>query len=437
MTTTRTEQRRNTPRRDAPKPTSPVVTQAAGSPARFEDLGVSAPVVQALAMRGFSAPFAIQALVLPDALAGRDVLARSRTGSGKTLAFAVPIVERLQHDGRSPKALILVPTRELASQVAEEFRAIADVRQMQIATVYGGVGMHDQAKRARRADVVIATPGRLLDLLGRRLLRLDQARICVLDEADRMLDMGFLPDVRRILEQLPTGRQTMLFSATLDGEVGRLAKEFTIEPVLHEIDDPRPVVTEADHRFIAVEHQNKVAALVRELAADRGLTLVFVRTKRGADRLKQRLTQQGFRAGALHGNMSQPQRDRALANFARGRNDVLVATDVAARGLDLEHITHVVNFDPPEDGKAYVHRVGRTARAGRGGEGITFVMPDQRADVRRIANELDLHAEWREAGMGNADGPDRGTPARPRPASNGRGNRPRQSQTGRQSQRRR
>jgi ATP-dependent RNA helicase RhlE len=413
-----------------------MTTQAvAVHPTAFDNLGVSRPVAQALAMRGISAPFAIQTLVLPDALAGRDVLARSRTGSGKTLAFALPIVERLQPDGRSPKALILVPTRELASQVAEEFRAIADVRRIQIATVYGGVGMHDQAKRARRADIVIATPGRLLDLLGRKLLRLDRARICVLDEADRMLDMGFLPDVRRILEQLPTARQTMLFSATLDGEVGRLAKEFTIQPVLHEIDDPRPVVTEADHRFIAVEHQDKVATLVRELAADRGLTLVFVRTKRGADRLKQRLTQAGFRVGALHGNLSQPQRDRALAQFARGRNDVLVATDVAARGLDLEHITHVVNFDPPDDRKAYVHRVGRTARAGRGGEGITFVMPDQRADVRRIANELDLHAEWREAGMGNADASDRGTPARPRPRSNGRGRRPRQQQERRQPQR--
>ncbi|HEY7667352.1 MAG TPA: DEAD/DEAH box helicase [Actinomycetota bacterium] len=381
----------------------------------FEDLGVSRPVAQALAMRGIAAPFAIQALVLPDALAGRDVLARSRTGSGKTLAFAVPIVERLQHDGRAPKALILVPTRELATQVAEEFRAIADVRRMQIATVFGGVGMQDQAKRARRADVVIATPGRLLDLLGRRLLRLDRARICVLDEADRMLDMGFLPDVRRILEQLPSERQTMLFSATLDGEVGRLAREFTVDPVRHQVEDPRPVVTEADHRFVAVEHQHKVATLVRELAADRGLALVFVRTKRGADRLQKRLTQEGFRAGSLHGNLSQPQRDRALARFARGHTDVLVATDVAARGLDLERITHVVNFDPPEDGKAYVHRVGRTARAGRGGEGITFVMPDQRADVRQIAKELDLHAEWREAGLGDTSAVDRGAPARSRP----------------------
>jgi ATP-dependent RNA helicase RhlE len=390
------------PRRTVPRATStvPVRPLLAG----FESLGVSAPVVQALAMRGIAAPFAIQALVLPDALAGRDVLARSRTGSGKTLAFALPIVERLQHDGRTPKALILVPTRELASQVAEDFRAIADVRHLQVATVFGGVGMQDQAKRARRADVVIATPGRLLDLLGRRLLRLDRSRICVLDEADRMLDMGFLPDVRRILEQLPAGRQTMLFSATLDGEVGRLAQAFTLDPVRHEIDDPRPVVTEAVHRFVSVEHQHKVDALVRELAADRGLTLVFVRTKRGADRLQRRLTQQGFRAGALHGNLSQPQRDRALARFAQGHHDVLVATDVAARGLDLERITHVVNFDPPEDGKAYVHRVGRTARAGRGGEGITFVLPDQRADVRRIASELDLHAEWRDGGMGDPVG---------------------------------
>ena len=284
-------------------------------------------------MRGISGAFAIQELVLRDAIAGRDVLARSRTGSGKTLAFAVPIVERLTPSGGSPTALILAPTRELASQVTEEFRAIADIRQLHVAAVYGGVAIGPQAKRARRADIVIATPGRLLDLVARRLLRLDRVRICVLDEADRMLDMGFLPDVKRILEMLRPDRQTMLFSATLDGEVGRLAARFTHDPVKHEVeDDDGVLVAEADHRFVAVEQSRKSQALVRELAADRGLTLIFVRTQRGADRLAKNLKTQGFRAGALHGGMTQGARERSLGHFASGANDVLVATDVAARG---------------------------------------------------------------------------------------------------------
>jgi ATP-dependent RNA helicase RhlE len=369
-------------------------------PAGFAEFGVSRPVVDALAMRGITSAFAIQELVLRDAIAGRDVLARSRTGSGKTLAFAVPIVERLTPSGNSPTALILAPTRELASQVTEDFRAIADVRRLQVAAVYGGVAIGPQAKRARRADIVIATPGRLLDLVARRLLRLDRVRICVLDEADRMLDMGFLPDVKRILEMLRPDRQTMLFSATLDGEVGRLAARFNHDPVKHEVNDADGVlVAAADHRFVAVEQGRKSQALVRELAADRGLTLIFVRTQRGADRLAKNLKAQGFRVGALHGGMAQNARERALGHFASGANDVLVATDVAARGLDLEHITHVINFDPPEDEKAYVHRVGRTARAGRGGTGITFVTPEKRSDVGRIAKVLELHAEFGEAGL--------------------------------------
>jgi superfamily II DNA/RNA helicase len=350
-------------------------------------------------MRGVETPFAIQSLVLPDALAGRDVLARSRTGSGKTLAFALPLVERLHPSGKSPTGLILTPTRELASQVTEEFRAIADVRHIRVASVYGGVGIGPQAKRARHADIVIATPGRLLDLVARKLLRLDRVRACVLDEADRMLDMGFLPDVTRILEMLRPDRQTMLFSATLDGEVGRLAKRFTRGAVLHENGDAGPNIDHATHRFIAVEHPQKTRALVRELAAERGLTLIFVRTQRGADRLARNLRKEGFSAGELHGGMSQPQRERALGRFASGANDVLVATDVAARGLDLDDITHVINFDAPADDKAYVHRVGRTARAGRGGEGVTFVTPDQRTDVGRIAKQLDLHAEFVQAGF--------------------------------------
>jgi ATP-dependent RNA helicase RhlE len=365
----------------------------------FAELGVSTRTEEVLRMRGIGGPFEIQARVIPDALAGRDVLARSRTGSGKTLAFAVPLVERLTPTGRGPSALILAPTRELASQVTEEFRAIADVARLQVAVVYGGVGIGPQAKRARHADILVATPGRLLDLVQRKLLRLDRVRICVLDEADRMLDMGFLPDVKRILEMLRSERQTMLFSATLDGDVGRLAKRFTQDAVLHEVGDGGVTITDAHHRFICVEHANKTEALVRELAADRGLTLVFVRTKHGADRLARNLRKQGFHAGELHGGMSQPQRERSLSRFASGANDVLVATDVAARGLDLEDITHVINFDAPADEKAYVHRVGRTARAGRGGEGVTFVTPEQRFEVGRLAKTLDLDVEFVQAGF--------------------------------------
>jgi superfamily II DNA/RNA helicase len=394
----------------------------------FADLGVSRPVTEALRMRGIREAFPIQSLVLPDAIAGRDVLARSRTGSGKTLAFAVPIVERLTPGGACPHALILAPTRELASQVTEEFRVIADVTNLKVAAVYGGVGLGPQAKRARHADIVIATPGRLLDLVQRKLLRLDRVRICVLDEADRMLDMGFLPDVTRILEMLRPGRQTMLFSATLDGEVGRLAARFIEHPVRHEVaGEAGPLVTEADHRFVAVDHHGKSRALVRELAAERGLTLVFVRTKRGVDRLARSLKAEGFHVGALHGGMAQGARERALGRFAAGANDVLVATDVAARGLDLEHITHVINFDPPADEKDYLHRVGRTARAGRTGTGITFVTPEKTIDVGRIARVLKLHTEFGDAGL-RVEAPPRhpgsgrrpNANRRPRPARRGR-----------------
>jgi ATP-dependent RNA helicase RhlE len=392
---------------------------------RFTDLGVSRQVAETLRMRGISEPFPIQALVLRDALAGRDVLARSRTGSGKTLAFAVPIVERVTPGGGSPNALILAPTRELASQVTEEFRAIADVKRLRVAAVYGGVGLGPQAKRARHADIVIATPGRLLDLVQRKMLRLDRVRICVLDEADRMLDMGFLPDVTRILEMLRPERQTMLFSATLEGAIGRLAARFIDDPVRHEVaGEDGPLVTEAHHRFVAVDQAGRLRALVRELAADRGLTLVFVRTKRGVDRLSRNLKAEGFHAGALHGGMTQPARERALGRFAAGANDVLVATDVAARGLDLEHITHVINFDPPADEKDYLHRVGRTARAGRSGTGITFVTPEKTREVGRIASVLKLHNQFGDAGL-RAETPrprsDARSPrSRPRPARRGR-----------------
>ncbi len=364
----------------------------------FAELGVSETIVEALARRNIHATFAIQSLVLADALAGRDVLAKSCTGSGKTLAFAVPIVERLSHRGR-PSALVLVPTRELASQVACEFRGIADAKGLAVAAVYGGVGIAKQVKAAGRADILIATPGRLLDLLRRRLIRLNGVGICVLDEADRMLDMGFLPDVSVILSVLPEKRQTTLFSATLDGDVGRLAARFTDDPVRHEVHDPRPVVAEAVHRFVAVDAAGKLDALARELAGERDLALVFVRTKRGADRLARNLAARGFPAQALHGDMSQAARERALARFASGQADVMAATDVAARGLDLRHISHVVNFDPPADEKAYVHRVGRTARAGRSGTGVTFVTPDQQPEMAKMAKLLDLQREFNASGM--------------------------------------
>jgi ATP-dependent RNA helicase RhlE len=401
----------------AADPLVPLVEEPIEVPATtaaFAEFGVSAKIVEALARRNINGTFAIQALVLADAIAGRDVLAKSRTGSGKTLAFAIPIVERLSRRGR-PSALVLVPTRELAAQVTEEFRAIADTKGLQVASVYGGVAITKQVKAAARADVVIATPGRLLDLIRRRLLRLNGVGICVLDEADRMLDMGFLPDVSAILSVLPEERQTMLFSATLDGEIGRLAARFTSDPVLHEVRDPRPLVAEAVHRFVPVEPGDKVDALVRELAGERGLTLIFVRTKRGADRLARNLKARGFGAQAMHGDMSQAARERALARFASGKADVLAATDVAARGLDLEHISHVVNFDPPADEKAYVHRVGRTARAGRTGTGVTFVTPDQQSDVARIADVLELHAEFADAGL-RREPPSR-APSNGRPAA--------------------
>jgi len=380
-------------------PVETVVEVSARDPV-FGEFGVSDGVVEALALRNIDATFPIQALVLADALAGRDVLAKSRTGSGKTLAFAVPMVERLAREDKPPAGLILVPTRELATQVADEFRGIADVGKLRVATVYGGVSISDQGKRAKHAEIVVATPGRLLDLVNRRLLTLDRIRIAVLDEADRMLDMGFLPDVNKIMQLLPAeDRQTMLFSATLDGEVGRIARAYTNDPVRHEIVDDRPVVSDANHRFLPVTRENRVDLLVRELAAERGLTLIFCRTKRGVDELAATLVKRGFQAQALHGDMSQPARERALARFDSGKMNVLVATDVAARGLDLDDITHVVNFDPPDDDKAYVHRVGRTARAGRGGTGLTLVLPEQRGDVSRMAARLKLHIEFEAGGM--------------------------------------
>ena len=367
----------------------------------FRELGVSSPVASALAGRSIERPFPIQALVLPDALAGLDVLARAPTGSGKTLAFALPIVERtVPGDGR-PSALVLVPTRELAAQVTEELESLAPAKGLTVASAYGGVALRPQAARAKAADVVVATPGRLEDLAARRLVDLAGIRTLVLDEADRMLDMGFKPQVDRIVRRLPGNRQTMLFSATLDGEVGELARAYTNSPARFDAelaDDDG----EIEHRFVSVTSDTKVDTLVEHLTASDGLTLVFVRTKRGADRLAAKLARRGVAAVAMHGDLSQVARERALARFDSGKVQTMIATDVAARGLDLDDITHVINFDPPEEDKGYVHRTGRTGRAGRSGTAITLVLPDEQADTSHVARRLGHTEQWEQAGLRTA-----------------------------------
>jgi ATP-dependent RNA helicase RhlE len=361
----------------------------------FADLGASRPVVDALGEGGITAAFPVQRLVLPDALAGHDVLVKSPTGSGKTIAFAVPLVERIGAGDPRPSGLVLAPTRELACQIVDDIKPLAKARALSVAAVYGGAGIEPQIKRARRAHILVATPGRLEDLLERRAVKLDRVRILVLDEADRMLDMGFRPPVDRIVSRVPRKRQTLFFSATLHGEVNRIARKYTVDPRRHEHAHPHQRRGEVNHRFVSVTSDTKLDALVRELHdPERGLTLVFVRTKRGADRLVKRLRSRDIEALAMHGNKSQPQREKALARFGRGHVDTLVATDVAARGLDVDDITHVINFDAPDDRDGYVHRVGRTGRAGRTGMGVTFVGPGQAGEVGKIARGLSLQGEF-------------------------------------------
>jgi ATP-dependent RNA helicase RhlE len=369
----------------------------------FRELGVSAPVADVLAARSIHQPFRIQTLVLPDALAGLDVLAKSPTGSGKTLAFAVPIVERTATADARPSALVLVPTRELAAQVSAELESLAPCKGLTVTAVYGGLPLHAQAKRAARAHVLVATPGRLEDLANRRLVDLAHVRILVLDEADRMLDMGFQPQVDRIVRRLPRNRQTMFFSATLDGAVGELARSYTNSPARFEADWTEESESgEIEHRFVSVTHDTKVETLVEHIRSSEGLTLVFVRTKRGADKLVQKLARQEVGAVAMHGDMSQNARERALARFEKGKVKTLVATDVAARGLDLDDITYVINFDPPGEHKDYVHRTGRTGRAGRSGKAITLVLPEQQADTSHVARRLGHGEKFEEAGLRSA-----------------------------------
>ena len=369
----------------------------------FGALGVRPEIVSGLADRGIHTPFPVQELVVPAALAGGDVLVKSPTGSGKTLAFGLPIVERVSADDKAPVALVLVPTRELAQQVAEELETIGASKGLKVAAAFGGAPVHAQAKRIKGAHLLVATPGRLQDFIDRRFVSLDSVRILVLDEADRMLDMGFKPQVEKIVRRVPADRQTMFFSATLDAEVGELARAYTRNP--SRFSSVLPVEQQSgdvEHRFVSVTADNKVELLVEELRNDRGLALVFVRTKRGADRLVHKLARHDHPAIAMHGDMTQSARERALERFRSGKVTTLVATDVAARGLDLTGITHVINFDPPEDDKGYVHRVGRTGRAGRSGTGITFVLPEQQADVSRVAARVGHRERFEETGMKTA-----------------------------------
>jgi ATP-dependent RNA helicase RhlE len=374
----------------------------------FADLGVSSPVLSALEKRGFTEPFAVQRLVIEDVLAGHDVLAQSPTGSGKTIAFGVPLIDRIAADSRRPAGLILAPTRELACQIVDELYEIAHARALSVAPVYGGVGIQAQARKAAKAHIVVATPGRLEDLIQRRELSLAHIQVLVLDEADRMLDMGFKPAVDRIVKQTPNDRQTMFFSATLEGAIGQVAKSYTHDARRHVHTPAVERKSDVQHRFVHLAHADKVDTLIRELdETERGRTLVFVRTKRGADRLVQRLAKSSIKAAAMHGNKSQSQRQRALREFESGKVDTLVATDVAARGIDVPDVTHVINYDAPEDRDTYVHRVGRTGRAGATGAGVSFVIGDQVRDMRRIAQDLDLLSEFDHEAPAHVTGPPR------------------------------
>ena len=368
--------------------------------ASFRELGVSDAAANALLKRGYSHTLPVQEMVLPDVLAGRDVLCKSPTGSGKTLAFMVPLLDRLDANGAArPSALILAPTRELASQIVEESRAVAHALALNICAVYGGVGIQKQSRDAAKAHVIVATPGRLEDLLQRRAFSLKNIKVLVLDEADRMLDMGFKPPIDRIVAQTPRGRQTLFFSATLDGEAGRIAQAYTDKGTKHEHAPPTRPITEMDHRFVATKGADKVEVLIDQLKTVDDLAIVFVRTKHGADRLTKKLSKSGIGAAAMHGGKSQNQRERALRSFENGQIGVLVATDVAARGIDIDGISHVINYDAPEDRESYVHRIGRTARAGRSGAGVTLVAPEQVGDVAAIIRDIGLHDQYKKAGL--------------------------------------
>ncbi|HEX2373137.1 MAG TPA: DEAD/DEAH box helicase [Actinomycetota bacterium] len=375
----------------------------------FAELGVPSTLAAALTRRGITTPRPIQTRALPDALAGRDVLGRAETGSGKTLAFGLPLLVRTasangNRRAGQPRGLVLVPTRELADQVHNELLPLAAELGLRLLAIYGGVPPRRQVQSLRRGvDVVVATPGRLLDLLGQGACSLDAVGVAVLDEADHMADLGFLPAVTSLLDRVPPGGQRLLFSATLDSQVDILVRRYLSDPARHMVASTADAAARMDHQVRVVEATDKVA-VAAELASRPGRTLLFVRTKHRAARLARQLDRAGLRAGALHGDLAQPARARALAAFAAGTVPVLVATDIAARGIHVDGIDLVVHFDPPAEPKAYLHRSGRTARAGAVGTVVILVLPEQATTV------ADLH---RRAGV--AAPPLPADPAPPRP----------------------
>ena len=355
----------------------------------FAQLGAPSFVCDALERRGITEAFEIQQVTIADALAGRDVCGRAPTGSGKTLAFGVPLVATATPAKPGyPTALILAPTRELAEQITSELRSFSG--RLRVDAVYGGVGYGAQLKALRRGiDILVACPGRLEDLIERRDVNLSAVRQVVLDEADRMADMGFMPSVRRLLDQTAEDRQTVLFSATLDGDVAKLTREYQRDPVRHEVGEETPDITSADHRFWTVDRLER-NPIVAEIVKAAWPTIIFCRTRHGADRLAKQIGKLGLEAAPIHGGRSQGQRNRALDDFTNGRVHALVATDVAARGIHVDGVGSVIHYDPPEDHKAYTHRSGRTARAGAGGLVVSMVQPDQVRDYRRMQRKIGL-----------------------------------------------
>jgi len=357
----------------------------------FADLGVPAPIVATLTDHGIDAPFPIQAMTLPDALAGRDLCGKAPTGSGKTIAFGIPLVANIgQADPRRPKGLVLVPTRELASQVRDELLMLAGPRGRRVEAFYGGNGFGTQLNALRRGvDIAVACPGRLMDLVNRGDIKLDEVEFVVIDEADRMADMGFLPEVRKLLDLTPASRQTLLFSATLDGDIDVLVRHYQRNPARHELAKDPEDGARVTHLFWNVSRDDRIKQCAKVISSS-GPTIVFCRTKRGADRVARQLDQSGLRTAAIHGDRSQSQRERALEAFHRGQIDALIATDVAARGIHVDGVCAVVHLDPPADEKDYVHRSGRTGRAGAEGIVVTFVAPELRKDVTRMQKILKM-----------------------------------------------
>nr|WP_083276104.1 DEAD/DEAH box helicase [Pseudonocardia sp. HH130630-07] len=356
----------------------------------FAELGLPDRLVAALAEQGFDTPFPVQAATLPETLAGRDLLGRGQTGSGKTLAFGLGLLARLAGDRARPTAplgLVLVPTRELAAQVVDVLTPLAAAVGLRVTAVVGGLSINRQVAELRRGiDLLVATPGRLGDHLQQRTCDLSEVAVTAIDEADRMADMGFLPQVRTILDRTPSDGQRLLFSATLDGEVDALVRRYLTDPVTRSVAPPTASVDTMEHHVLVVDRDER-SRVIAEIAAREGRTILFVRTKHGADRMVRVLRREGVAAGPLHGGRSQNQRNRALDDFRSGAVPVLVATDVAARGIHIDDVGLVVHVDPPADPKAYLHRAGRTARAGEEGVVVTLAMPEQRAEVNQLTKQ--------------------------------------------------